>query len=333
MRDTNFTANMSQTNNANAASERQPRTLHSCPHPWKVGDRSCPIQLCSTTTTETHHRVILAILNRITDTNLELTIKKATELLHPVEFNEEGPSLAILREDLVSMLMEKAQDEEKYIKDYASFLAGIRENLESLPPVVRNTPADSLPRYGNLLLPLEEFVRLECVKRFEHLYGTLKTLYSQAEPWDMQKALIPRRQLITHIRFMILLHYKSLIPWDELGRVRETFARPLADIQVIMQGPAHIHLDLLEDEVFLENQVQDPNTGVNCNGLAAEMLAVFLYYFGHLNLAGRDGTRQRSEELCNILKRIMRSLPNRQMYMVLRTLDLQAKGWRRERSP
>ena len=50
-----------------------------------------------------------------------------------------------------------------------------------------------------------------------------------------------------------------------------------------------ISLGLIEDEVFVnEDQLPIPRIGVNTVALAAELLSVFLYDLGHLNLADRD---------------------------------------------
>jgi len=62
-----------------------------------------------------HQRTILAILNRITESTSKNFIQATTELLNPAVTNDDGPSLATLREDFVYMVFEKVSSMIRYL--------------------------------------------------------------------------------------------------------------------------------------------------------------------------------------------------------------------------
>jgi len=83
------------------------------------------------------------------------------------------------------------------MKEYATLLKGVSDNVANIDPPKMNTPQ---LRYGQLLLPLEEFIRLECVKRVENIYESLRMLYTNLISWDDDKDILLRRRLSTIVR-------------------------------------------------------------------------------------------------------------------------------------
>ncbi|KAF2368810.1 hypothetical protein FHG87_000438 [Trinorchestia longiramus] len=135
------------------------RQLHSCPQPWRSGLKSAPVQLCTgSSRVQLHHRQLLALMNRITDTKMELLVQKAADLLlQPRPCGSlsvvcrsrdctsiDGslrcssctaaalcPSqLFTRRMDLITMLLHKAQDEELFTEHYCQFLREVSVALE-----------------------------------------------------------------------------------------------------------------------------------------------------------------------------------------------------------
>lgn len=266
---------------------------------YKIGDQFPRVQLCSSTPM-LHHRTTLSILNRVVEAKLPVMVSLAQSILLPTQ--ENSTDLNIVRKDFVTMVFGKAQDEEIFVKQFVALLRAVHLRV------------DEEAEDGCAVESLVSLVRSGCIEKVESLYRTLEELYTCRTTWTDELDQLTRRRLGTMVRMSVLLYYSSLLEWQHLDHIREMISSPLTT-----EGA----------DVGTSDALSSPSL----KALSAEMVAICLCHFGDLNNMDIGRNRDQVERLCGILREMMPQLSNRQRFIIMKSLDLQAVGWRKFKVP
>ncbi|MPC22806.1 eukaryotic translation initiation factor 4 gamma 1-like [Portunus trituberculatus] len=161
-------------------------TLHRCDNPWKPNGQHGQSEV---------YRRMLGILNRVTQQSLGIFLEQAREL--PLSDPTHLP-------DILSLLLEKSQDEPMFAPIYARLC----RDLAASTGIQRNLIAACKDHF------MENYQQL---LHYNHIFeGPISSQIIHEE-------ILARKRFVGHLKFISELHKVGVVPGDQVAAMAETF--------------------------------------------------------------------------------------------------------------